>query len=390
MDSMTKLASALSDGPEEQLEETFERMTLDQLDDLVKNGGEGSFIGQVALEQAWEEKTAMAVQMGIDMAKEASMEKQSVLDILVGHHFGKEQKKRGEEYSFGAPQLAASLLVPGGAGYQIGRYFGHQSDVKKGKKVKTSAPLGMLAGAGKAIGRAAMGGAAKGAIGGAATGAISGAIKNPGVDPATGQQRSRVGGALKGMAGGAALGAAGGAAVGGGKMALTAATRANAGVAQTVGNLENKARGAFGAAKKAITPAAAGPAAKASPAFTPTPHPAKLVTPEAAAARRAATGRAPVQPAAAPVAAPKAVGAGDAAAGAAQAKNARLAAVNQSRQARGASAATLAQPQAPGFLGRTANRVRGLDPTTGTRAGFQKVSSVDFSKLAGDFKRRTR
>jgi hypothetical protein len=72
MDPMTKMASALSDGAEE-LEETLESMTVDQLDEFIKNGGEGSFIGQLALAQTqeWEEKTAMAVKMGMEMAKEA-------------------------------------------------------------------------------------------------------------------------------------------------------------------------------------------------------------------------------------------------------------------------------------------------------------------------------
>lgn len=77
MDPMTKMASAISDGPEEQLEETFESMTVDQLDDLLKNGGEGAFIGQIALDPTWEEKTAMVVEMGIEMAKTASAERKA-------------------------------------------------------------------------------------------------------------------------------------------------------------------------------------------------------------------------------------------------------------------------------------------------------------------------
>lgn len=59
-----------------------------------------------------------------------------------------------------------------------------------------------------------------GAAGGAALGGAAGFMKNPGVDPATGKQRSRIGGALAGAAGGAALGAGAGAAAKSGAMAL--------------------------------------------------------------------------------------------------------------------------------------------------------------------------
>jgi hypothetical protein len=54
---------------------------------------------------------------------------------FVGHHYGQEQKRRGEKYDFGHPQ-AASLLVPGGFGYQIGRYWGHKGDLPEDKKNK--------------------------------------------------------------------------------------------------------------------------------------------------------------------------------------------------------------------------------------------------------------
>lgn len=46
---------------------------------------------------------------------------------LVGHHYGGEQKKRGEKYKFGVGQ-AVSLLLPGGVGYQIGRNLAHKKD----------------------------------------------------------------------------------------------------------------------------------------------------------------------------------------------------------------------------------------------------------------------
>lgn len=54
----------------------------------------------------------------------------------VGHHNGKEQKKRGEKYNFGVPQaLASTLLAPAGAVYQLGRYAGHQT--KKSSAVES-------------------------------------------------------------------------------------------------------------------------------------------------------------------------------------------------------------------------------------------------------------
>jgi len=49
-----------------------------------------------------------------------------------------------------------------------------------------------------------------GAAGGALVGGAAGAMKNPGTDPATGQQKSRLGNVMSGAAGGAALGGAAG------------------------------------------------------------------------------------------------------------------------------------------------------------------------------------
>ena len=67
---------------------------------------------------------------------EAAMEKQALIGIPVGYVMGKKQVERGEKYNFGAPQVAATLLVPGGAGYQVGRYIAHHRtpEVKGGKK----------------------------------------------------------------------------------------------------------------------------------------------------------------------------------------------------------------------------------------------------------------
>ena len=56
---------------------------------------------------------------------------------LVGHHYGGEQRRRGEKYSFGVPQAAGVIFLPGGGAYQVGRYFGHKPEVlKRAKKGK--------------------------------------------------------------------------------------------------------------------------------------------------------------------------------------------------------------------------------------------------------------
>lgn len=58
------------------------------------------------------------------------LEKQALVgwdDLLgagIGYNFGQQQAARGEDYSFGLPQVG-SLLLPGGMGYQIGRAIGH-------------------------------------------------------------------------------------------------------------------------------------------------------------------------------------------------------------------------------------------------------------------------
>lgn len=63
------------------------------------------------------EKTALG---GIDDAVGAA----------VGYHYGKKQKDRGEEHSFGGKQVA-SLFLPGGIGYQAGRGAAHAMTHKK-------------------------------------------------------------------------------------------------------------------------------------------------------------------------------------------------------------------------------------------------------------------
>jgi len=59
----------------------------------------------------------------------------------IGYQKGKEQHARGEKHTFGVPQGAAALFLPGGAGYQLGRYMGHNAaggEKKKGKKKHSS------------------------------------------------------------------------------------------------------------------------------------------------------------------------------------------------------------------------------------------------------------
>jgi hypothetical protein len=67
---------------------------------------------------------------------------------LVGHHYGKKQKERGEEYTFGVPQGAAALFLPGGLGYQVGRAIAHETHKthKKGEKEKKSSALEYILG----------------------------------------------------------------------------------------------------------------------------------------------------------------------------------------------------------------------------------------------------
>jgi hypothetical protein len=52
------------------------------------------------------------------------------IGAAVGYSYGKKQKDRGEEHSFGAKQVG-SLLLPGGLGYQAGRGLAHSVDHKK-------------------------------------------------------------------------------------------------------------------------------------------------------------------------------------------------------------------------------------------------------------------
>lgn len=72
-----------------------------------------------------------------DIGVEETLRKIAVVDqvagYFIGKHYGRKQKKRGEKHNFGGTQ-AASALLPGGAGYQAGRYVAH-NEQPKAKKV---------------------------------------------------------------------------------------------------------------------------------------------------------------------------------------------------------------------------------------------------------------
>lgn len=62
---------------------------------------------------------------GKPLEKDAFMLVDDLIGGAIGHRQVTLQRERGENYSFGGPQVAGTLLVPGGAGYQVGRYFAH-------------------------------------------------------------------------------------------------------------------------------------------------------------------------------------------------------------------------------------------------------------------------
>lgn len=72
------------------------------------------------------EKTAL---LGVD----------DVAGGMLGYMQGKHQAERGEKHNFGGLQLA-SLLLPGGAGYQVGRALGHSKEKKANQQTLTYDP----------------------------------------------------------------------------------------------------------------------------------------------------------------------------------------------------------------------------------------------------------
>lgn len=81
-------------------------------------------------------RLAEARQIETGLAALAELEKTALLGLddavgaAVGYHYGKKQKDRDEDHSFGAKQVA-SLVLPGGIGYQAGRGAAHTMDHKK-------------------------------------------------------------------------------------------------------------------------------------------------------------------------------------------------------------------------------------------------------------------
>lgn len=64
------------------------------------------------------------------LLKRAYVGPENIVGGLIGYNEGKKQKARGEKHNFGGKQLA-SLIIPGGVAYQIGRYVGHESKSKE-------------------------------------------------------------------------------------------------------------------------------------------------------------------------------------------------------------------------------------------------------------------
>ena len=274
MDSMIKMASALSNGPAK-----VEELSIEELEGLVKTAGVESPIDQMAAaEQAeWDEQVLMAVQQGQEMAKEAAdltdMEREAHLRALKKWRETDRTQKFLDSNAVkiiggggwgailgGLPGGNLSSVAAGAVGGVAGAYLGSAAGKAlanhlvlnsealremakrnnpafakilkkelKGKtktssvmemilggkeKVSIALPGGLVRGAGMAIGGMASttraGAIGGGAALGAGLGAARGLIKNPGVDPSTGQQRSRIGAAVKGAVGGGVLGAGAG------------------------------------------------------------------------------------------------------------------------------------------------------------------------------------
>jgi len=72
-----------------------------------------------------------------ELNKDAAFLVDDLVGGAIGYNQGKKQRARGEEHTFGPGQVAATVFVPGGAGYQLGRFAGHNTkDKKKDEKKK--------------------------------------------------------------------------------------------------------------------------------------------------------------------------------------------------------------------------------------------------------------
>ena len=85
--------------------------------------------------------------MAPNLQKEAYVGADDIVGGAIGYHYGKKQKERGEKHTFGVPQAAGSVFIPGGLGYQVGRYLAHSDPETKRGKVKKSSILSPLGGA---------------------------------------------------------------------------------------------------------------------------------------------------------------------------------------------------------------------------------------------------
>lgn len=95
------------------------------------------------------------VKMSEPGEKTAAVGLDDIPGYFVGRHYGRKQRKRGEKHSFQGKQFG-SLFLPGGVGYQAGRYAGHHEKkaAARGSSAKTLALLA-AGGGGALVGRQA-------------------------------------------------------------------------------------------------------------------------------------------------------------------------------------------------------------------------------------------
>lgn len=173
-----------------------------------------------------------------EQVKEAyarALNKEAFIDQGIGYFVGKSkgraQKERGEKHTFGGKQIA-SLLLPGGIGYQAGRAMAHdESGDQKEKKAALPAAR---------IGRFALQGAKRPAALGTAIGGVSGALKKPE------EGESRLGNIVRRGAKGAVIGGVAGAGMGAGAAKMHNVLRHKPGYAKgfkdSLRNMTPKAR----------------------------------------------------------------------------------------------------------------------------------------------------
>lgn len=222
MNYETKLAAALGSLPSTKMEKVsydLSKLSIEDLDKLASADGE-SFVDSAAEEIIALEKVAMADRWGRELAY-ISFEKTAVLAAL-------------------SPVLKAGIKPVG-------------------KAMNWAAQ-----GAGKNM--------MHGAVAGGVLGGAKGLISDPGIDPQTGQDRSRIQAAMSGALGGAALGAGAAGAAGAGLRAAGASQGATGKYLNASQRIFNRsAAGKAQQAATAATGAAANPAAAAAASGRPPP-----------------------------------------------------------------------------------------------------------------------